>query len=377
MDNNNIEGHKYGAVDTAKAVVKTVKIAKFLFGLLNLKTLAIGLVVILIIMMVGMLAGSSGKNSGQFNGSVSNISLSESTLKWLSAVEREAQKQGVPELVPYIMAIIEVESKGQGTDIMQSSESAGLGPNGFDDPLKSIKQGVKYLKSSVLTGKALGFTDFWAVVQSYNFGTSYVSYLATQNKTHSFDIAEEYSKNVVAPSLGNTTGEKRSYVNPVSQAYGKTYIYANGGNFYYAELVRQYVTLGSAEMPIGDEVFQTVMQETLKYEGWSYAWGGMNPTQGFDCSGLLHWSFAKAGISLPRVAKDQWAATEEITLAEAQPGDLLFFKGTYGGPDHISHVGIYIDETRMYDSNGSGVGYHNWTSSYWTSHYDSIRRIVR
>lgn len=375
MENYNAENQRRGMAETTKTVVKTVKIGKILLGLLNLKTLAVALVVLFIIMMIGVLATSSPKSTGQ--SAVANLGLSASTLQWLSAVENEAEKQGVPELVPYIMAIIEVESKGQGTDIMQSSESAGMGPNGFKDPLKSIEQGVKYLKSSVLAGEALGFTDFWAVVQSYNFGTAYVSYLAARNMKHSFDVAEEYSKNVVAPSLGNTTGAKRNYVNAVSQAHGKTYIYANGGNFYYAELVRQYVSIGSSEIPLGDEVFQTVMEEVVKYQGWSYSWGGMNPTQGFDCSGLMQWAFAKAGIQLPRVAKDQWAVTEKIDIKDAQPGDLIFFKGTYGGPNHISHVGIYIDETRMYDSNGSGIGYHYWTDPYWSKHFDSIRRIVR
>ena len=375
MENYNTENQRSGVVNTTKTVVKTVKIAKILLGLLNLKTLAVALIILFIVMMIGVLASSTPKNTGQ--SAVSTQNLSETTLRWLSAVESEAEKQGVPELVPYIMAIIEVESRGVGNDIMQSSESVGLGPNGFSDPLQSIEQGVRYLKSSVAAGEALGFTDFWAVVQSYNFGTAYVTYLATRNKKHSFEVAEDYSRTVVAPSLGNTTGAKRNYVNAVSQAHGKTYIYANGGNFYYAELVRQYVSIGSSEIPLGDEVFQTVMQEVLKYEGWSYSWGGMNPQQGFDCSGLMQYSFAKAGISLPRVARDQWAVTEKIDIKDAQPGDLIFFKGTYGGPNHISHVGIYIDETRMYDSNGSGIGYHYWTDPYWSKHFESIRRIVR
>lgn len=359
-----------------RKTVKTYKTIKKVLLFFNISTplLILGLILIFII-GIGLLTSSSGKNTNMVG--AGNLNLSESTLQWQSAVEKEATEQGVPELIPYIMAIIEVESKGMGTDIMQSGESAGLGVDGFDDPLKSIEQGVKYLKNSKAKGDSLGFTDFWAIVQSYNFGSAYVTYLATNNKTHSVEVAEDYSKNVVAPSLGNTVGTTYSYVNSVSSSYGKTYLYRNGGNFFYADLVRQYVSAGSSEIPLGDDLFQQVMAEALVYNGWSYVWGGSNPSMGFDCSGLVQWTYGKAGITLPRVANQQWTATEEIDIKDAQPGDLIFFKGTYGAPDYISHVGIYVDETRMYDANDSGVGYHYWTGSYWMSHFDSIRRISK
>ncbi|MFI8496630.1 lysozyme family protein [Peribacillus butanolivorans] len=364
------------AVNTVGKTVKCVKTIKLILSLFNIKTflIAIFLFFIIIIMAIGLFGGSS-YDRGSLDG-VSILNLSETTLRWLDDVQREAERQEVPELVPYIMAIIEVESRGEGKDIMQSSESAGLGPNGFTDPLDSIKQGVKYLKNVKVLADSLGFTDNLAIIQSYNFGSNYVSYLASKNKTHTIDLAEDYSRTVVAPSLGNHNGTTYSYVNQVSQAYGKTYLYRNGGNFYYTDLVKQYVGAGSVDVPLGSDVYQTIMSEALKYQGWSYSWGGSTPNTGFDCSGLMQWAYKKAGISLPRVAADQWKATIEIPMEEAQPGDLIFFKGTYGGPNHISHVGIYVDKTRMYDSNGSGVGYHYWTSSYWMSHYDSIRRVV-
>ncbi|MFB7304598.1 MULTISPECIES: bifunctional lytic transglycosylase/C40 family peptidase [Bacillati] len=361
--------------NTVENTVKTINIVKRVLSIFNLKGLLIALLLLIIIMAIGLFGGQSF-DRGSLDG-VSSLSLSESTMKWLNDVQKEAEKQEVPDLVPYLMAIIEVETKGTGKDIMQSSESAGLGPNGITDPIESIKQGIKHLKDVKTKAEALGITDTWAIVQSYNFGTNYVNYLGTNKKSHSIDVAEEYSKTVVAPALGNTSGLTYSYVNPVSQSYGKTYLYSNGGNFYYAELVRQYVGAGSADVPVGSDAFQTIISEALKYQGWSYSWGGASPNTGFDCSGLTQWAFKKAGISLPRVAADQWKATVEIPKEEAQSGDLIFFKGTYGSPTHISHVGIYIDQTRMYDSNGSGIGYHYWTSSYWMQHFDSIRRIVK
>lgn len=365
---------------SATDTIKVVKGSKLISSILTWKPLIIGIILgllfLLFMALLGMFMGGGSVGGGSVV--VQNSNLSETTLQWLDEVTAEAQKQEVPELIPYVMAIIEVETKGAGTpDIMQSSESAGLGPNGFDDPKDSIKQGIWYLKNGMLLGENLGFTDVWGVIQGYNFGLNYITYLGSNGGNHSTKIAERYSRDVVAPSLGNNNGATYPYINPVSQAYGQTYLYSNGGNYYYADLVRQYVSAGSAELPVGSDTFKTIMNEALKYEGNAYVWAGYTPTTGFDCSGLMQWVFAKAGISLPRTAVEQHAATEKISINEAQPGDLIFFKGTYGAPDHISHVGIYIDETRMYDANGSGVGYHYWTSSYWMSHFDSIHRVVQ
>ncbi|KIO69903.1 hypothetical protein B4065_1361 [Caldibacillus thermoamylovorans] len=342
------------------------KLIKSLFGL---KTLVIFVFVIFILIIGLGLFGGSNKNN---NVSVDTLNLSETTLQWLDDVTNEAKKQGVPELIPYIMAIIEVETHGVGNDIMQSSESAGLAPNSLD-PNESLKQGISYLKNIKILGNSLGYTDIWGMIQSYNFGSNYVRYLALNNKIHSISVAEYYSRTVVAPSLGNTTGDTYPYMNIIAVAYNGGYLYSNGGNFFYSELVKQYVSIAS-ESAIGD-AFQTIINEANKYSGWEYVWGGNSPSTGFDCSGLIQWTYKMSGINLPRTASEQWYATVEIPIEEAKPGDLIFFKGTYGNTEHISHVGIYINETTMYDANGSGVGYHYWSTGYWLEHYDSIRRI--
>ncbi|WP_280714744.1 C40 family peptidase [Kitasatospora sp. MAP5-34] len=70
--------------------------------------------------------------------------------------------------------------------------------------------------------------------------------------------------------------------------------------------------------------------------GDPYHYGDTGPNS-FDCSGLMQWSFAQAGISLPRTSEEQWAYGKDLgtDISVAQPGDLLIFEG--GG-----HVGLYI-----------------------------------
>src|ERR1035438_968020 len=75
--------------------------------------------------------------------------------------------------------------------------------------------------------------------------------------------------------------------------------------------------------------------------GMPYVWGAAGPTS-FDCSGLVQWSFAQAGVVMPRVAAAQALTGPAIPIRQAQPGDLLFYRTDPTAPDYISHVAIYL-----------------------------------
>jgi NlpC/P60 family/Transglycosylase SLT domain len=78
----------------------------------------------------------------------------------------------------------------------------------------------------------------------------------------------------------------------------------------------------------------------LSQIGTPYVWGGETPGVGFDCSGLVQAAYAVAGISLPRVAQDQYDSTSKLAPGTPlAPGDLVFFGG---GPGSIDHVGLYV-----------------------------------
>lgn len=92
-------------------------------------------------------------------------------------------------------------------------------------------------------------------------------------------------------------------------------------------------------------VWATALKWAQTKEGHRYVWGGESDAEGgFDCSGLMQAAYAQAGIRLPRVANDQYAATDvHPKWNELKPGDLVFFGETERG---IHHVGLYVGEDR-------------------------------
>ena len=91
----------------------------------------------------------------------------------------------------------------------------------------------------------------------------------------------------------------------------------------------------------------------LAQVGTPYIWGGETSGVGFDCSGLVQAAYKVAGISLPRVAQDQYDSTTKLGPNDPlEPGDPVFFGG---GPTDVTHVGIYIGNGQMVDAPYTGV----------------------
>jgi peptidoglycan DL-endopeptidase CwlO len=110
-------------------------------------------------------------------------------------------------------------------------------------------------------------------------------------------------------------------------------------------------TTGTAAAPAASTVSggtgvtgEQVVARAKQHLGTPYVWGGAKPG-GFDCSGLMQWSYKQMGIDLPRVSRDQAKVGRPVSPAEAQPGDLVFFARQRPAPDHIG----------MYAGNGQWV----------------------
>lgn len=92
----------------------------------------------------------------------------------------------------------------------------------------------------------------------------------------------------------------------------------------------------------------TVIRAAQSRLGWPYVWGGESEAEGgYDCSGLMQYAFAQAGIRLPRVAADQAKAGWVIPYKDAQPGDMLIFTNDPTAPGYISHITLYLGNGKM------------------------------
>ena len=97
----------------------------------------------------------------------------------------------------------------------------------------------------------------------------------------------------------------------------------------------------------------TVLEAAMSRKGMPYVWGANGPNA-FDCSGLVQWSFAQAGIEMPRVAADQARSGPAVPVSQLEPGDLLFYHTDPTAPDYISHVAIYLGNGWMIQAPAPG-----------------------
>jgi hypothetical protein len=113
------------------------------------------------------------------------------------------------------------------------------------------------------------------------------------------------------------------------------------------ELTRPaWVTAAPSTTFVTQGTTSTVISAALSRVGAPYVWGGDGPN-GFDCSGLGGWAFAQAGIAMPRTAAQQYLTGAHLTLAQARPGDLLFWHYDPTDPGFIDHVAIYLGNGMM------------------------------
>jgi len=94
------------------------------------------------------------------------------------------------------------------------------------------------------------------------------------------------------------------------------------------------------------EQLTVALQAAVSKLGRPYVWGAEGPST-FDCSGLVQWAFAQAGVRMPRVTHQQWVTGPQVSLSQAHPGDLLFWRNDPTNPAYISHVAIYWGNGKM------------------------------
>lgn len=137
------------------------------------------------------------------------------------------------------------------------------------------------------------------------------------------------------------------------------------------------LTTGCASTPIADAPggvrHQQASEVAVSMVGKPYRYGGSSP-QGFDCSGLVHYSFKSAGLNVPRSTESQRGKSRKVSTSSLARGDLLFFNQE---GKRSSHVGIYLGGKRFVHAPSSGkhVRVDSLTNSYWQKHLEDARRF--
>lgn len=112
-------------------------------------------------------------------------------------------------------------------------------------------------------------------------------------------------------------------------------------------------------VPAPTQAAGNAMQWALAQQGKPYVWGARTDQQNsFDCSSLMLQAYRSAGITLPRVSRQQYRAGAMLPVDQAQPGDLLFWAYDTSNPDTIHHVAMYIGDGKIVEAQQTGVPVH-------------------
>ena len=193
--------------------------------------------VLALVIFICVIAADEDDSTSSSSGPVHTVNLSAEVLGYQPLVEKYAAEYDISDYVVYILAIMMVESRGIGNDVMQASESLGLPLNTLQ-PEASIKQGCKVIADHLAYAQQRG-CDFNTVLQAYNYGGGFIDYVATRGGKYSFALAEAYSKQM-------SGGVKVVYKNEISIPINGGYRY-NYGNMFYVMLVEQYLEAAAGD----------------------------------------------------------------------------------------------------------------------------------
>ena len=189
-----------------------------------------------------------------------------------------------------------------------------------------------------------------------------------------YRLEERVRRGVCTVKLTVKPLEEIARTNLTDEQYERYKLYMETkGN--YPELFSSEQTIAVMSMPLAEsDTFSKVKVEAEKYLGYPYIWGGSSPETSFDCSGFVSWVYNHSGWSIGRcTAQGLYNICTPVSEDEVQPGDLVFFKGTYATYG-VSHVGIYMGNAEMLHC-GDPISYADLTLTYWKQHFFAYGRL--
>ncbi|MCR4781807.1 MAG: C40 family peptidase [Lachnospiraceae bacterium] len=281
---------------------------------------------------------------------VNQMMISESVLKYQKIVHKECLKNGInEEYEQYIYIIMDIESHGEGDNPMQYTNAIPGNPK--MTPELSIKYGVEYFGRIIKRGQKKK-ADLFTMIHAYNYGIGFIDYIEANGNKYTDELAQRFSDEQAKKLNVKRYGDKE-----------------------YVHKFQKYFMSDEID-GLSDSNFKTIYEEASKYKGRAYVWGGETPEKGFDCSGLTKWCYKKIGIDLPHSAQGQYNLSSHITIENAEPGDLVFFTGTYETSNYITHVEIYIGNNKSIGA-GDPIGIHDLTKKYYKEHYVCCGRLMK
>jgi len=180
------------------------------------------------------------------------------------------------------------------------------------------------------------------------------------------------NRNLGSVALANLTPEETEMYHVYMETQGnKPELFA--GNPYASR--SEYIVYDVPPEALNDATFAAMLTEAEKYLGYPYVWGGSSPSTSFDCSGFVSWVINHSGWNMGRLtAQGLFNNCTPVTSANAKPGDLIFFTGTYDSPGPVSHVGIYVGGGYMIHC-GNPISYADVNSTYWSNHFYAFGRL--
>ncbi len=181
-----------------------------------------------------------------------------------------------------------------------------------------------------------------------------------------------YGLNYAIANSGMTADEMERYRTLLQTQGNRPDLFE--GNIYAT--IGEYTDYDIPGEALTDVKFARMIREAEKYLGYPYVWGGSSPSTSFDCSGFVSWVINNCGNgwSVGRLtASGLMNICDIIPRSSAEPGDLIFFQGTYN-TSGASHVGIYVGNGMMIHC-GNPISYASIETSYWQSHFYCFGRL--
>lgn len=333
-------------------------------------------------LLLVMLLGSLQSCSSMFGGGVSNIMASsylseDSDMLAAEAAYAEMEAELQNELDHY-------ESLHPGYDEYRFDlDEIGHDPYVLISILSALHDGV-FTIDQVQGDLQTLFDKQYILTETVTTETRYRTETRTDSEGNTYTVRVPYTWTICTVTLENFD---LSHVPVYMMGEEQLSLYAT----YMSTLGNRPDLFGTAEYPnastlqeptyyeippeaLEDETFAAMITEAEKYLGYPYVWGGSSPSTSFDCSGFVSWVINHSGWNVGRLgAQGLYNICTPVSTSQVQPGDLIFFVGTYDTAG-VSHVGIYVGGGMMIHC-GSPISYANVNTTYWQSHFYSFGRL--